>query len=1082
MKILSSLFFLVFIAFLAGPALGQNSADTTAGAPLWMRYPAISPDGTSIVFSYKGDLFKVPADGGRAVQLTSHEGHEFRPVWSHDGEQIAFASDRYGNYDVFILPASGGEAKRLTWYSTNDYPSGFASDGAEVLFSSWRLDDVNATTFPHSSQVELYGVPVERGRPEMHLTVPAEEAVEDPGGNHILYQDRPGGENRWRKHHTSSVTRDIWVFDKETGEHRQLTEFEGEDRDPVWADDDAFYFLSERGGDFNVWKKSLSGGAAEQVTEMEKHPVRFLSRSDAGTLCFGYDGRIFTMEAGQEPREIDVEILSDRKYNERDIVPIHGDVTEMAVSPDGKEIAFIVRGEVFVTSVDHTETKRITNTPEQERSVSFHPEEKTLLYASERDGNWGVYQASIAREEEEYFYMATLIEEEPLVEGDEDAFQPKFSPDGKEVAYLEDRTTLKVLDLKSEEQRTVLPGNMSYSYADGDQWYDWSPDGNWFLVEYVDGHRWPPAEAGLVKASGKEPPIDLTNSGYHDARPQWMMDGKMMIWFSDRDGNRSHGGLGAEMDVYGMFFTQEGLDRFNMDKAQYELWKKEQEEKDDDKKEEKEKTEPLDLELEDVEDRVERLTIHSSDLAGAVMGPDGEKLYYLSKFEQGHDLWVHKFYEGKTELLVKLGKEASDLVYDEENGNIFVLSKGNILKVDPSSGSKEGVSMSAEMTLDRDAERRFIFEHVWRQTREKFYVKDMHGVDWDYYRSAYEKFLPHINNDRDMVELLSELLGELNASHTGAYFRGHDNYGDKTASLGIYLDQSHEGKGLKVAEVLNKGPLDKADSKVAPGVIIEKIDGKTIEPGMNHYPLLNRKEGKNTLLSLYDPKKKKRWEEVMQPISLRKEKSLRYERWVDRRRRMTEQLSDGKLGYVHVHSMNDDSFRKTYKEVLGRYNARDAVIVDTRFNRGGWIHDDLATLLNGEKYLNFSPRGQENLGGEPINKWTKPSLVLVNEGNYSDAHMFPYVYKTKDIGKVLGMPVPGTATAVWWERQINRNIIFGIPQVGMKTMEGELLENRQLEPDIKVPHPPEAMSDGQDPQLKKAVEVLMEEVDTSGQE
>jgi tricorn protease len=291
--------------------------------------------------------------------------------------------------------------------------------------------------------------------------------------------------------------------------------------------------------------------------------------------------------------------------------------------------------------------------------------------------------------------------------------------------------------------------------------------------------------------------------------------------------------------------------------------------------------------------------------------------------------------------------------------------------------------------------------------------------------------------------------------------------------LGLFYDLAFAGDGLKVAEVMAKGPLDKATSEVKVGTIVEKIDGQPIRANENYYPLLNRKAGQPTLLGLYDPATKKRWEEVVKPISLGEENQLLYQRWVRSRRDEVERVSEGKLGYVHVQGMNDPSYRQVYEEILGRHANRDAIVVDTRFNGGGWLHDDLATFLAGKVYIEMVPRGQK-IGSEPMFKWTKPSAVLVGESNYSDAHMFPYAYRAAGIGQIIGMPVPGTGTAVWWEQQIDPTLVFGIPQVGMLDTEGDYLENKQLEPDVKVRNEHEALTKGKDQQLLKAVELLLE--------
>ncbi len=1070
--------FLLFAClFIAQFSIAQDN-------PLWLRYPAISPDGSTIVFSYKGDLWRVDATGGLAYPLTLHEAHDYMPVWSRDGQQIAFASDRYGNYDVFVMAARGGNVRRLTYHSADDHPSDFTPDGQRVLFASSRLDAASNQQFPSGVLPELYSTPVSGGRVRQELTTPAEWTRYNSAGTMLVFHDRKGYEDPMRKHHTSSVTRDVWLYDLESATYTQFSSFEGEDRNPVFVPgQEAVYYLSERAGDFNVFRQSIyTDEAIEQLTSFEKHPVRHLSVSDNGLLCFSWNGELYTLRPGQEPRKVSVQTMASDRYNEREILPVNAKITDMALSPNGKEVAFVVRGEVFVASVKEGTTRRITETPEQERSVSFHPDGRKLIYAGERDGSWNVYEMAIVRDEEPYFFMATLLEEKALVNSEKEEFQPRYSPDGEEVAYLEERTELRVINLKSKDQRTILPGDLNYSYSDGDQHYQWSPDGQWFLVEYLANNVWI-QQAGLVKANGVGEVINLTKSGYSDAQPRWMMDGQMMMWYSDRDGQKNHGSWGGEGDIYGMFFTRAAYDRFQLDEEAYAIWKEEKEKKEkandqeeDDDDEDEKAMEPLEIELDGIEDRKTKLTIHSSDLGGAYVDKAGENLYYLAKFEKGYDLWKTELRSKDTKILAKLGaKSVSDMQVDEKEEHLFVLADGKIHKIEIKEGKAEPVKINGEMVLNAAAERAYLLEHIWRQVEKKFYLPDLHSVDWGFYKEAYQRFLPHINNGHDFAEMLSELLGELNASHTGARYRPEIKAGDETAALGLFYNQQHTGDGWKVVEVMAKGPFDKSESEMRPGVIIEKIDGKALSTDVNPYALLNRKKGKPTLVSLYDPATQKRWDERVEPISLDEENQLRYQRWVDNCRELVDSLSGGNIGYVHVRGMNDKSYRTVYEEVLGRNASKEALIVDTRFNGGGWLHDDLATFLSGEQYIRFRPRGQE-LGAEPQFKWRKPSIVVMSESNYSDAHMFPFAYKELGIGKLLGMPVPGTGTAVWWERLPTGDLVFGIPQVGMLTNDDKYLENNQLEPDVKVPNDPGLVARGRDQQLEAAVKELQQQL------
>ena len=476
---------------------------------------------------------------------------------------------------------------------------------------------------------------------------------------------------------------------------------------------------------------------------------------------------------------------------------------------------------------------------------------------------------------------------------------------------------------------------------------------------------------------------------------------------------------------------------------------------------------------ENLKERKKKLTVHTSSASDFVLSKEGDKLYYSTRFEGKDNLWVTDLRTKETKLFTKIGANIQSLERSKDGEFLLILAEGKPMKVNLEDGKSKRISTKGEMVLKRGDERAYIFEHSWRQVREKFYVPDLQGVDWDFYKKEYAPFLPYINNNYDFAEMLSGMLGELNAYHEGNGYRDRAENGDQTAFLGLLYDYGHSGDGLAVAEVLLGGPLDKAASQVTQGTIIESIDGVMITPELDFYQLLNRKENQNVLLSLFDPSKGKRWQEVVKPVSLGAENEMLYKRWVKTRREKALELSDGKLGYVHVRSMNDPSMRSVFEDALGKHISADALIVDTRFNGGGNLHDVLSDFLVGKKYMDIIPHGQ-NIGYQPWNRWIKPSIVLMGESNYSDAHLLPVAYKIKNGGKTLGMPVPGTGTFVWWETQIDPSLYFGIPMGGWKPLGQPFLENNQMEPDIRVPNEPGEMAVGRDQQLEEAVKYLLE--------
>ena len=1075
----------LFTALTFGNVKAQNN-------PNWLRHSAISPSGDYIVFTYKGDLYKVASSGGEAKQLTYHKAHDYMAVWSNDGSQLAFASNRYGNFDIYVMSADGGEVTRVTYHSNNEMPYTFSPDNKHIIFGAQRQDNVKHRQYPTGSQPELYSVPAKSGKVSQIFTIPAEYTQYSKKGDFIVYHDKKGGENQWRKHHTSSITRDIWIYNSKENSHKMLTTFNGEDRQPILSNDEkSIYYLSEESGSFNIHKMLLSNPNQNQkLTNFKTHPVRFLSQGN-GILSFGYDGELYTMKDGGTPKKVNVNIITQDKDNSDKFISINGGVSEMKVSPNGKEIAFISRGEVFVTSVDESFTKRITNTPENERFVTWNPDGKSIIYSSERNGKWSIYKTEKTRPEEPFFFASTLVKETPLIENKADNYLAKFSPDGKKIAFIEDRKTLKIKDVKSNKEVTLLTPKDLFHMRDGDKYFTWSPDSKWLLVDW--SKTLSNSEVLLLAADGSKR-VNLNESGYRDFRPKWVNEGKQMLWFSNRNGLKSYATSGqSQNDVYSMFFTQDAWDKFNLSEEDYKLMtaiealnkKKEKGEKakkdvTDKKKDTKKvkdssKVKPLTFDWKHLKDQTKRLTIHSSRLGDAVLSKKGDKLYYLSQFENKMNLWSTNLRTKETKLALKLNTNFGSLQWDKDMKNLYLLSGGRISKINPEKESNKPVKINGEMLLDTKSERKAMFNHVWIRTNAIFYHPDFHGIDWQKMKKEYEKHLPSIGNSYEFAELLSEMLGELNVSHAGAGFRGTSiSNPDTTASLGIFMDYNYNEDGVLIDEIINGGPLDKSNIDISAGMIIKKIDGVTIDKNQDIAKYLNRKAGKFMLLDVYDPKTKKRSSITIKPITLGQENRLLYKRWVKINEEEVKKLSNGKLGYVHIPGMSDGPYRSIYQDMMGKYLDKDGMIIDTRFNGGGDLVADLAMFFTGVPFISYETEAKV-VGGEPTSRWTKPTLAIFNESMYSDGHCFASGYTDLKIGKTVGMPVPGTCSFAGWEGLPNGGY-WGVVPVSAKDKSGNWMENNQTNPTIKIKNMPGIIDNGRDQQLERSVSEMLNDL------
>lgn len=1064
-----------------------------AASPLWMRYNSISPDGSTIAFTYKGDIYTVDANGGTAKQLTVTPYYEKEIIWSPDSKTIAFAADRKGTFSVYTMPAQGGVPERLTFNSTSELPVAFSPDGKEIYFTASYQKAASNVQFTARWMKELYSVPVKGGRPTQIVDVPVMHLSFDKDGKSFYYENRTGSENEFRKHHVSSVARDIWYYNANAKTHTQITQNVGEDRSPILLKDGTLLFLSERNkGSFNIYQSPVSATpSAKALTKFSDNPIRFLSAANNGTLCFGFRGEIYTQKNGKN-KKVSIQIINT--VLEDPVVAMNArSGEEYSMTPSGDQIIFAKRGEIFATTDKYTTTKQITHTAAAERGISISPDGRTIVYASERSGMWQLYTASMKNNDEINFANATEIEEKPIFKNEKvERFAPQYSPDGKKIAYIENRRQLKVVDVKTKKVTQITSGDLWYTNDDYGFEFSWSPNSEWIALTIITNRRDPYSDIAIASVKGDGKIYNITESAYFDSAPQWALDGNAITYSSNRLGLRAHASWGSQEDVFIAFLNRETMDKFQLSEEELDVQKaekkriKENKEKADkkDKKSKKDKkkadkktkkeSKKLDIDFAHLQDRILRLTPMSSNLGSYTLSKDGEKLFFTAAYNDTYDLWEYNTRDRSSKILTpSIGRAYIHL--DKKGKNLFAFGR-RCQKISTSNGRGKGIKMHGEFQFDLAKERTYMFNHMFRQQEKLFYNKNYHGVNLPGLQKEYARFLPHINNNYDYTDMLSEILGELNVSHTGSgYFAPYSSNDDATGQFGALLDIQYKGDGLKVEEILEHGPLDHKASKVEKGTIIEAVNGKKIVKDKDYFALLNHTIGKKVQIECYNPETGKRWKELVKPMSASMYSELMYRRWIKNNEKMTEKLSKGRLGYVHIRSMGDASYRDIYSEILGKYNECDGIVIDTRYNGGGRLHEDIEILFSGHKYLEQCIQGRVACE-MPSRRYNKPSIMLVAEANYSNAHGTPWVYQTMGIGKIVGMPIPGTMTSVRWERLQDRSMYFGIPIIGYRTQDGSYLENKQLEPDFKVRNQPEMLIQGRDQQLEKAVEELLKDV------
>ena len=674
---------------------------------------------------------------------------------------------------------------------------------------------------------------------------------------------------------------------------------------------------------------------------------------------------------------------------------------------------------------------------------------------------------------------------------------PQISPDGKRMVFIQDGNKIAVADLKSKKVKLLTKGE-TYTARNGGISLDWSPDSEW-LVATIDVHqRDPYYDIALINATTGEL-INITDDAYSNFNPRWVMNGNAVIFESDRYGMKNHASWGSTADILMAFTNQEAYDRYRLSDEDFALLKeleksqkkpaatpekgkkdakkdskkddkksdKKDGEKDGDKKDDKKIT----IEADGIQDRIVRLTPFSSNIADAYVDNDGENFYFIASVENSYDMWNKSLRKGNTTQFKKIGSPTS-IVADAAGKNLFLIGK-DLRKMSIPSGNMTNISFSGSQEINLAKEREYMYDYILDQEEKRFLVEDMFGTDWKGLGKNYRKFLPHINNNYDFSELASELLGELNVSHTGSGYRA-GGANEPTASLGLLYDMAYTGDGLLVAEVLKKGPFDRVNSKMKAGSTITAIDGKKLSADTDPLTILNNRVRTKTLVAFTTPDGEK-VEEVVLPTNAGSVGDMLYKRWVERNRHIVDSISGGRLGYVHIESMNDESYRSIYADVLGRYADREGIVIDTRFNGGGRLHEDIEILFSGKKYLTQEIRGVKS-GEMPSKRWLRPSIMITGEANYSNAHGTPWMYKHNKLGKIVGMPVPGTMSSVNWVTLQDPSLYFGIPVVGFRTAEGNLLENTQLEPDVKVANDPALIVKGHDDQLITAVKTLLKDL------
>jgi len=1030
-------FALPALLLLAVPALAQEPIK-------FARTPDISPDGKLIAFSYLGDIWTVEAIGGVARPVTMHEAHDYAPVFSPDGRSIAFASNRHGSYDVFVVPVVGGKPKRLTFDSAADVPIGWTNDGKSVIFASGRSTD-------YPGDLTLLSVPADGGAETKYTGFyEAKDVQFSPTGDRAAFVR---GQGLWsRRGYRGSSNDDIYLSKPDGTETKLLTTFDGNDTAPMWsADGKRLFYVTENGSpakSANIVVQEVSGlaavGSPHPVTKHTEDSVRRARISRNGEWVVyecGADLWVVGTAPGSAPRKLAIEVHADDKSNTERTVTYTRDATEYALSPEERHAVVVCHGQLFLTKIpDGGKATRMTDHGGADSQPAWSPDSTKIVFISDRTGQDEIYLLEQDDAEHPSLTRAHTFKTTRLTDTKEGEQAPTFSPKGDRIAFLRSGQ-LWTMKPDGKDQKVLVADKMVTGY-------EWSPDGKWVAFSRLDGSF--ASEVYIVPTDGSAKPRNVSRYATFNAEITWGA-GKL-AFVSQRAGN---------YNVYVLPLQKPATDGT--------------------------KSDPNEIEFDDIHLRVEKPATMEVVGGEAAISSDGTQVAFRAK-SNGDDLWVVSS-DGKSLNRLTSGSQMPREVKwsKKGSGTLYCLNSAGELRTTRTSfggfgssgpvGEPGKVAFQCKLSVKRDEEFAEMFAQGWRALADGFYDPDFNKVDWKAVRAKYAAIVPHCAAREDLYAAMSMMVGELNSSHLGIS-RRLPPPDEQTADLGLIFDDAYTGPGLKVKEVLKRGPADKKGLAIKAGDVITHIDRVELTPAVNVSKLLNNKAGEGVPLTVKD-KPDATTKRDIEIVAADREKvgQLMYERWVAVNAEKVDKESGGKLAYIHIKDMDEVGLEQFVRALYSDAFDKEGVVVDVRFNGGGFTHDQVLNYLTGRDHTRFEQRdgGIGFVARNYDRKWTKPLTLLINNRSYSDAEVFPNAVRASGLGKLVGQTTAGQVIFTGSIRLIDGSS-FRMPRIGVFRNDTVNMDKEGVKPDVAVDISPADWKAGRDPQLTKAVEVLTGDV------
>lgn len=1016
----------------------------------------LTPDAKTIIFSYEGDLWKVPTIGGNAYRLTAMDGEETNPSVSPNGEWLAFTSNQYGNNDVYIMPLKGGEIKQLTFLESNDNVTSWSWDNSKIYFTSNRYNSITTYSINKNG-----GTPI---RLFSNYFNTIQNVVENPLTNEIYFNESwESGRFANRKRYKGDYNPDIKSYNLKTKEYKKYTTYRGKDFGVTVDKNGKFYFMSdEANGEYNLYTITANG-KKKQLTNFSTSIMWPKVSANGDKIVFRKDYKIHVYDVlSGKTTTPDIHIFKNNTLNEKQLYNVKGKITFFDISPDEKKIAFVSRGKLFVSDIKGKFIREIeTNSNEAVHEVKWLKNNISLVYSESTKGFYNWFYISAEGSSKEKQLTNTLMNNRKLT----------LNSDRTKGVYISGRNNISIIDLNTFKSNVIIKDEL-WALDNSNPYF--SPDDKYIMY---NAYRDFETDIFVYNITTKSI-LNLTNTKVSENSPIWSPDGKYIYFSSDRL-NPSYPLGTNNSKIYQM-----ALDKyeapFKIDKYN-DLFKEKDTTKND------KVIKPLiKINKNGLMNRLKRISPDFGQQENPIVLKKDKKTYiiYLSNHSEGKtQLWkttIEPFKKNKTEQISNKTIRGYQLVACKRNN--YILIDGKINTIDIASNKLKEIEINYNFNKSLKKEFSQMFYEAWAGMDENYYDGNFHGQNWQKLRDEYAKYLPFVTSRANLRLIFNDMLGELNTSHYGFYSNGEEeNTYYKTTTLGTGI-LFNNNKPFIVDRIIKNGPTDITGKNIRKGDKLIAVNGVSIDKKTNRElyfstPILNSdaKFPRESEITLTFERNGSDFNVNIHPSPYTTIRNLLYDEWQENNQNYVDLKSNNQIAYVHMKNMTQDELIKFKEDLVSNEASKDGLILDLRYNTGGNVHDAVLQFLSQKKYLNWKYRGGKITGQPNFNYGDKPIVLLVNEQSLSDAEMTAAGFQALKLGTIVG-----TETYRWIIFTSGKQLIDGsyyrLPSWGCYTLDGKDLESVGVHPDVYVGKNFKDRLNKKHPQLNKAIEIILKKL------